>query len=177
MASTSWPTAASPGATPPSWPQPTSSTRRGGSGSCESANSMKSTIVSLAEARRIAVRAQVLDGTADGILDTVRRIGLLQLDPIATVAQPQQLVLWSRLGHYERAELDRLLWEERRLFEWGAFIWPIEDFPLVRARMRRRRGTYSWERRGAEVLKANARVRGDVLPGLGRRGPLRSRAP
>ena len=103
---------------------------------------MKSTTVSLAEARRIAVRAQALDGTADGLLDTVRRIGFLQLDPIATVAPPQQLVLWSRLGHYDRAELDRLLWEERRLFEWGAFIWPIDDFPLIRARMRRRRGFF-----------------------------------
>src|SRR5439155_23838286 len=121
------------------------------------------------------VRAQALDGTADGLLDTVRRIGFLQLDPIATVAPPQQLVLWSRLGHYDRAELDRLLWEERRLFEWGAFIWPIDDFPLIRARMRRRRGTYSWERRGTEFLKTNARFRRYVLRELERRGPLLSR--
>jgi uncharacterized protein YcaQ len=35
---------------------------------------------------RIAVRAQLLDGSADGVLDTVRRLGFLQLDPIATVA-------------------------------------------------------------------------------------------
>src|SRR2546430_4040331 len=43
--------------------------------------------------------------------------------------------------------LFRSLWKERRLFEWGAFIRPIEDFPLILARMRRRRtGKYSWER-------------------------------
>jgi uncharacterized protein YcaQ len=48
-------------------------------------------------------------------------------------------VLWSRLGPYDPAELDRLMWEERKLVEWNAFIWPIEDLPLLRARMRRRR--------------------------------------
>jgi uncharacterized protein len=144
-------------------------------GNCESANAVKSTTVSLAQARRIAVRAQALDGSASGILDTVRRIGYLQLDPISTVAPPQQLVLWSRLGPYDLAELDRLLWEERQLFEWGAFIWPIEALPLVRARMRRPRGNYSWERRGTEFLKTNASFRRYVLRELERRGPLLSR--
>ena len=83
-------------------------------------------IVSTEEARRIAVRAQLLDGSATTILDTVRRLGFLQIDPISTVAPPQQLVLWSRLGPYDVAELDRLLWEEKKLFEWNAYIWPIE---------------------------------------------------
>jgi uncharacterized protein len=133
------------------------------------------TQVSKAEARRIAVRTQLLDGAARGILDVVRRAGALQIDPISTVAPPQQLVLWSRLGAFDRTELDRLLWEERKLFEWSAFIWPIEDFPLIRARMRRRRGKYTWERRGAEFLKTNAAFRRYVLRELERRGPLLSR--
>ncbi len=149
--------------------------RFGGAGSCESANSVKSTSVSLAQARRIAVRAQLLDGGATSVLDTVRRLGFLQIDPISTVAPPQHLVLWSRLGPYDRAELDRLLWEERKLVEWGAFIWPIEDFPLIRARMRRRRGKYKWEQRGNEFLKENARFRRYLLRELERRGPLLSR--
>jgi uncharacterized protein YcaQ len=131
--------------------------------------------VSQAEARRIAVRTQLLDGSALGILDVVRRAGALQIDPISTVAPPQHLVLWSRLGAFDRGELDRLLWEERKLFEWGAFIWPIEDYPLIRARMRRRRGKYTWERRGAEFLKTNAAFRRYVLRELERRGPLLSR--
>jgi uncharacterized protein YcaQ len=133
--------------------------------------------VTVDEARRIAVRSQLLDGSARDVLDTVRRLGFLQIDPISAVAPPQQLVLWSRLGdRYDPAELDRLLWEERKLFEWGAFIRPIEDFPLIRARMRRRRtGKYAWERRGAEFLKQNAAVRRYVLRELERRGPLLSR--
>src|SRR5213080_855702 len=108
------------------------------------------------EARRIAVRAQALDGSADGVLETVRRLGFLQIDPISAVAPPQYLVLWSRLGAFDRAELDRLLWEKRKLVEWGAFIWPIEDLPLLRSRMRRKRGKYSWEVRGIQFLKENA---------------------
>jgi uncharacterized protein YcaQ len=92
----------------------------------------------LEDARRIAVRAQLLDGSATDVLSTVRRLGFLQLDPISSVAPPQYLVLWSRLGPHDRAELDRLLWEERKLVEWNAFLWPAEDLPLLRARMRRR---------------------------------------
>jgi uncharacterized protein YcaQ len=132
-------------------------------------------VVSAEAARRIAVRAQLLDGSARTVLDTVRRLGFLQIDPISTVAPPQQLVLWSRLGPYDVAELDRLLWVERALFEWNAFIWPIESLPLVRARMRKRSTHYAWERRAEDFLKANARFRRYVLRELEERGPLLSR--
>jgi hypothetical protein len=131
--------------------------------------------VSRDEARRIAVRAQLLDGSATSVLDTVRRIGFLQIDPISTVATPQQLVLWSRLGPYDTCELDRLLWDEKKLFEWNAYIRPIEDLPLIRARMRRRRRKYTFERRADEFLKANPRFRRYVLRELERNGPLLSR--
>ena len=131
--------------------------------------------MSAEEARRIAVRAQLLDGSATTVLDTVRALGFLQIDTVATVAPPQYLVLWSRLGPYDTAELDRLLWQERKLFEWNAHIWPIEDLPFVQARMRRRRNKYTWELRGNEFLKANVRARRYLLRELERRGPLLSR--
>jgi uncharacterized protein YcaQ len=133
------------------------------------------TIVSQEEARRIAIRAQALDGSATDILETVRRLGILQIDPISTVAPPQQLVLWSRLGAFDTAELDRLLWVEKKLFEWNAYIWPIEDLPLVQARMRRRRGKYTHERRAAEFLATNRRFKNFVLRELEEKGPMLSR--
>jgi uncharacterized protein YcaQ len=130
--------------------------------------------VTPAAARRIAVRAQLLDGTATDVLSTVRRLGFLQLDPISTVAPPQHLVLWSRLGErYDPAELDRLLWEERQLVEWNAFLWPAEDLPLLRARMRRR--DRPLDLRLIAYLKENASYRRYVLRELERRGPLLSR--
>jgi uncharacterized protein YcaQ len=134
-------------------------------------------MVTLEQARRIAVRAQLLDGRASEVLATVERLRFLQVDPISVVAPPQHLVLWSRLGDaYDPAELDRLLWQERKLFEWNALIWPLSALPLVRARMRRRwKGEYAWERRGLELLRANARFRRYVLRELERRGPLLSR--
>ncbi|MGZ4372647.1 MAG: DNA glycosylase AlkZ-like family protein [Gaiellaceae bacterium] len=136
---------------------------------------MKPTTVTLAQARRIAVRSQLLDGSANDVLATVRRLGFLQIDPISTVAPPQRLVLWSRLGPYDSAELDHLLWKERKLFEWGAFIWPIEDYPLIRARMRRRRGKYKYEQQGTDFLQKNARFKRHLLRELEERGPLLSR--
>jgi uncharacterized protein YcaQ len=127
--------------------------------------------VSVEEARRIAVRAQGLDGSATGVLETVRRLGYLQIDPISVVAPPQQLVLWSRLGaSFDPQELDRLLWEERALVEWRAFIYPSEDLPLLRARMRR-----ALNRNANEWLRENRSYRRYVLRELEQRGPLLSR--
>ncbi len=134
------------------------------------------TEVSLEEARRVAVRAQLLDGSARGVLSTVRRLGFLQVDTVSTVAPPQHLVLYSRLGpRYDRSELDRLLWKNRKLVEVDAFIHPIEDLPLLVARMRRRRERNARERRIAEFLEENASFRRYVLRELERRGPLLSR--
>lgn len=134
---------------------------------------MKPREVSVEEARRIAVRAQLLDGSATDVLSTVRRLGFLQLDPISTVAPPQQLVLWSRLGPFDRGELDRLLWEERKLVEWDAYLWAIEDLPVLKARMRRR--DRPLDLRIIAYLKENASYRRYVLRELERRGPLLSR--
>ena len=134
--------------------------------------------VSVEEARRIAVRAQALDGSATGVLETVRRLGFLQIDVVQPVERPQHLVLFSRLGpSYDRAELDRLLWQEKALFEFDAFIYPIEDLPLVRARIRdfrrsRRTRPQRWVR---EFLTEKRAFRRYVLRQLERRGPLAAR--
>jgi hypothetical protein len=89
--------------------------------------------------RRIAVGASQLaadwerpgdDG--DAILKVVRHFGTLQLDPTRTVERTHLLVLWSRLGNYDRAALDTVLWRERRLLEHNAHYVPIERLPELR---------------------------------------------
>jgi len=116
----------------------------------------------------------VLDGSESSVLEIVRRLGFLQLDPISTVAPAQQLVLWSRIGsRYDPAELDRLLWEERKLVEWNAYVYPAEDLPVLKTLMRRRdRGL---DLRVIAWLKEHASYRRYVLKELEARGPLLSR--
>jgi uncharacterized protein YcaQ len=116
----------------------------------------------------------LLDGSATSVLDTVRRLGSLQLDPTARVAPTQFLVLWSRLGQYDRAELQRLL-DERELFEWMAFVYPREALPALRSRMQRWPGSGVWPQRIADWLQANAAFKRYVLRELDRNGPMLSR--
>jgi uncharacterized protein YcaQ len=59
--------------------------------------------LSRADARRIAVRAQLLDSRRPtGLLDVVRHLTLLQIDPTAAIAPNADLVAWSRSGRRTR---------------------------------------------------------------------------
>ncbi|MDQ6885254.1 MAG: winged helix DNA-binding domain-containing protein, partial [Candidatus Dormibacteraeota bacterium] len=138
--------------------------------------------ISLQTARRLAVAAQRLTNPAPAsgsMLDIIRQLGCLQLDPVSAVTPSHRLVLWSRLGGYDSAELDRLLWEDRRLFEYWAHAASIvltEDYPIHRETMRRyARGETPWSRRVQGWVHENAALRAHVLRELRRRGPLPAR--
>jgi uncharacterized protein YcaQ len=91
-------------------------------------------------ARRFIITKQHLDtAPRPAMLDVIRDLGCLQLDPISKVLQPHWLILWSRLGQYDRAELEKLRWEDRALFEYWAHAASIvltEDYPIHAAYMR-----------------------------------------
>ena len=128
-------------------------------------------------ARQIAVMAQRLDAKRPaGILDVVRHLGFVQIDPTAPVARAEHLVLWARLGRtFDPADLTRLL-ERRKLFEHRAFIFPIEDYPLLRPSMDAwPEGDSAWPRRVRAWLEANETFIRYALDELRTRGPLRSR--
>jgi len=132
--------------------------------------------VNLAQARRIAVRAQALDGSVRSVLDCARRLGSLQIDPTSRVAPSHLLVLWSRLGRYDPNEVERLLWQTRELVQWRAFIWPAEALPALRSVMQRwPQGETAWPRRVRDWLDANESFRSYVLNELAHGGPLLSR--
>ena len=125
------------------------------------------------QARRIAVRAQLLDAPRPtNLLAVVDRLTLLQVDPTAAIAPNADLVLWSRLGSaYRPEQLKQALEVDRTLFEFNALIRPMSDVGLYLARSGGRRA-------GGRVdtwLRDNDRCRRDILRLLKRSGPLTSR--
>jgi uncharacterized protein YcaQ len=125
------------------------------------------------QARRIAVRAQLLDAPRpNDLLTVVQRLTLLQLDPTAAIAPSADLVAWSRLGSaYRPADLKTALEEEGTLFELDALVRPIGDLGLYLAGAAE---FPSYEHSNA-WLRDNESFRRDVLELLERSGPLVSR--
>ena len=133
------------------------------------------------QARRVAVRAQLLDaGRPTTCSRLVRRLTFLQLDPTAAVAPNAHLVAWSRLGSsYSPAYLEAAC-AERSLIELNALIRPAEDFALFRGVMKHNATaprdqvpTYVAERRA--WVQSNDACRRDILARLRASGPLPSR--
>jgi len=124
-------------------------------------------------ARRIAVRAQLLDAPRpQDLLEVVERLTLLQVDPTAAIAPNADLVLWSRLGSSYRPEQSKQALEvDRTLFEFNALIRPMGDLGLYLAGAGGRRG----HERVRAWLNDNDRFRRDILKLLKRSGPLTSR--
>jgi uncharacterized protein YcaQ len=131
------------------------------------------------DARRIAVRAQLLERQRPaGLISTVQRLTLLQLDPTNAIAPSADLVAWSRLGSsYSPSDLQAAL-EGRRLFEYVAFVRPAEDIALYRAHMEAWPGTgelADWQLAYQDWVLANDSCRRDILRRLSESGPLPSR--
>ena len=135
--------------------------------------------LSRADARRVAVRAQLLDAARPvTLLDVVRRLTLLQVDPVAVIAPNADLVAWSRLGaSYAPADLAAAL-AGRTLLELRAMIRPAADLALYRADMAAwddgldRQG---WRKSQLDWVRANDACRRDILARLAESGPLPSR--
>ncbi|MBI5301506.1 MAG: YcaQ family DNA glycosylase [Chloroflexi bacterium] len=135
-------------------------------------------------ARRLAITRQHLaharhGADAEGILNLVRDLGCIQIDPISAVARSHLLVLWSRLGNFDSAHLDALMWQERKLFEYWAHCASIvltEDYPIHGARMRGyAKGDSPWSERVRAWTKQNDVMRRRILAQIRRHGAMLSR--
>ncbi|HLY58374.1 MAG TPA: crosslink repair DNA glycosylase YcaQ family protein [Stellaceae bacterium] len=102
--------------------------------------------LSAGEARRAALAAQGFAASGpDAVAATdlkrlTRRLGVVQIDSVNVLVRSHYLPAFSRLGHYDRALLDRAAYDGKRrhLFEyWGheASFLPVECWPLFRWRM------------------------------------------
>src|SRR5437764_902764 len=87
------------------------------------------------QARRIAVRAQLLDAPRPtDLLAVVQQLTLLQIDPTAAIAPSADLVAWSRLGSsYRPDHLKQALEQDRLLFEHNALVRPMAALGIARA--------------------------------------------
>lgn len=132
-----------------------------------------------AQARRIAVRAQLLDDDRSvDLVETVRALTLVQVDATAAVAPSADLVLWSRLGFGYAPHHLRDALADRRLVELDGVVRPADDLALYLADMAtwpHGEGTPEWHRAAAAWVRDNDQLRRDVLAALRERGPLTSR--
>ena len=147
--------------------------------------------ITLPTARRLFIQRQRLNdpnpaNDAAGILDVVRDLGCLQLDPISAVARSHQLVVRSRVGNYDLAALDQLLWTDRSLFEYWAHMASIvltEDYPIHALLMRtyaRDESTGKVSQRYQQWLTVNQQLKRHILQELKRtarcpRGSLKTK--
>jgi len=121
-----------------------------------------------AQARRIAVRAQLLDVPRPiSLVATVDQLSLVQLDPTNAIVPSADLVLWSRLGEaFDHSDLTFALETERSLVEHSSYVRPMDDIALTLATAAAdlHPSVHEW-------LDANRSFRDDVLALLAAEGP------
>ncbi len=134
--------------------------------------------ISLDEARRTGLAAQRFSSrrparpSARHIADTIRALGLVQIDCVNVVIPAHYQVLFSRLGPYDRGAFDAVAYRSGEFTEqWAheASIIPIETWPLLRHRMDLARFR-SWG--FAHVAQQHPEYGDWVLEQVRERGPL-----
>jgi uncharacterized protein len=144
--------------------------------------------LSLAAARRIALAAQGFgrprpagSPSATTIAKLVGQLGVLQLDSVNVFLRAHYMPVFSRLGPYDRARLDRIAGHgegtiDRRLIEYWAHeasLVPLELHPLLRWRM----ADVDTEAWGSisRVAREHPDVVADTLALVAEEGPIRAR--
>ncbi|GAA1694820.1 winged helix-turn-helix domain-containing protein [Microbacterium sediminicola] len=122
------------------------------------------------EARRIAVRAQLLDAQRPGdVVEVAEQLGWIKIDPTAAITTSEHAILWARIGWgYEPGQLQKAVEVDRQLFEFDGTLRPMSVLgPLLTVSRHRRlyADTGTW-------LAANERFGRDVISRLRAEGPM-----
>jgi len=143
---------------------------------------VKITRLTRESARRIALKAQMLDGCTDlpsgkeGVAQTIERLGYIQIDTIAVIKRSHHHTLWTRRADYDEEMLHELQAKDRRVFEyWGHAMsyMPMFDYRYILPRIR---NFSNHKSKWAQYSLAKCR---DILPAVLERirkeGPLSSK--
>lgn len=135
--------------------------------------------ISAAEARRIALAAQGFDRSrpespndARHYRRAMRQVGVLQLDFVNVLVPAHFLILWSRLGNYDRQRLENYLYDSGEFTEqWAheASIVRISDWPLLEYR---RQAWTPWKRNPLKSLDDPDVYLRDILDQVNRDGAV-----
>lgn len=137
--------------------------------------------LSLGEARRIALAAQGFDRAPPAVADDKRHyrraigaVGVLQLDFVNVLLPAHLLIIWSRLGPYDRARFERYVYGSGEYTEqWAheASVVRVSDWPLLGYRRRR---FEPWKHNPLNRIESRNRYLDQVLRQVRRNGPLTS---
>jgi uncharacterized protein YcaQ len=135
--------------------------------------------LSILEARRLAIAAQGFGARGKrvdrrAVKKLLDAIAPLQIDSVNVLQRTHYIPIFSRLGPYRSAILDEMAYERRDLFEyWGhmASFMPVEQFPLMRWKMRNATTNDVWKMIAETVRKRPTYVE-DVYAEVKARGPI-----
>ncbi|WP_152394146.1 winged helix-turn-helix domain-containing protein [Paenibacillus guangzhouensis] len=99
----------------------------------------------------------------EGILSFIRQVGCIQFDPLNVVGMNHELVLQSRIQHFDRNELRELLYEDRKLIDYWdkcMSIFPVEDWPLFAKHRARYQGWCDQNEAAVGRVHAEVKLRG-----------------
>ena len=139
---------------------------------------MKPVTITIDQARRLAVRRQLLAGHdlpigKEGAAQVIEKLGYIQIDTINVINRAHHHTLWTRLPDYRLEYLDELLATDRRVFEyWGhaASYLPMSDYRFYRKAMLKSTDPHSkWEQ---ERLRNFSHLMQPVLERIRAEGPL-----